>query len=135
MLPGIACGIRKLLLIFNTNSDSPHDPIYVVDPRQFNREPDSIIPIILAYNHSHYESMHPCTNADIKASMDLVTEYLENRYRYSKRDFPFLLGLEDKKHDYSSEKKAGETSSSIFKKQIIENKKKPLILKEAEGKD
>ena len=25
MLPGIACGVRKILLIFNTNPASPHD--------------------------------------------------------------------------------------------------------------
>ena len=36
MLMGIACVIQKILLIFNTNPDSPHDPIYVVDPRQFS---------------------------------------------------------------------------------------------------
>ena len=41
MLPGIACGIRKYLLIFNTDPQSPHDPIYVVDPRQFNTEPST----------------------------------------------------------------------------------------------
>ena len=33
MLLGIACGLRKFLLIFNTNLDSPHDPIYACDPR------------------------------------------------------------------------------------------------------
>ena len=27
MLPGIACGTRKVLLIFNTHPDTPHDPI------------------------------------------------------------------------------------------------------------
>ena len=32
MLLGIACGIKKLILIFNTSLDSPHDPIYVCDP-------------------------------------------------------------------------------------------------------
>jgi hypothetical protein len=95
MLPGIACGIQKILLIFNTNPLSPHDPIYVVDPRQFNIEANSAIPIILAYNQSHYESMHPCADIDIQATADLVKEYLDNRYRYSKADFPFLLGLED----------------------------------------
>ena len=36
MLPGIACGIRKVILIFNTNTDTPHDPIYVVNPSIFN---------------------------------------------------------------------------------------------------
>ena len=50
MLPGIACGIRKYILIFNTSPNSPHDPIYVVDPRKFDVQPDTSIPIILAYN-------------------------------------------------------------------------------------
>ena len=50
MLPGIACGVQKYLLIFNTSPNSPHDPIYVVDPRKFDVEPDTDIPIILAYN-------------------------------------------------------------------------------------
>ena len=52
MLPGIACGVRKILLIFNTNTDSPHDPIYVVNPLQFNVRADTDIPVILAYNMS-----------------------------------------------------------------------------------
>ena len=100
MLPGIACGVRKILLIFNTNPQSPHDPIYVVDPRQFNMEADSVVPIILAYKNlnlnqkSHYESLHPCSDADVQATADLVVEYLDNWYRYSKKDFPLLLGLD-----------------------------------------
>ena len=97
MLPGIACGIRKFILIFNTNPDSPHDPIYVVDPRQFNVQADTVVPIILGYNMSHYESFHPQSNKDILASIDLVKEYLENRYRYGKKDFPFLLKLDDER--------------------------------------
>ena len=59
MLPGIACGVRKILLIFNTNPNTPHDPIYIVDPSKFNVTPDSEIPILLAYNLSHYESLEP----------------------------------------------------------------------------
>ena len=79
MLPGIACGVRKYILIFNTNIQSPHDPIYVVDPRKFNIQPDTAIPIILAYNLTHYESLHPCSNGDILSTINLVKEYLENR--------------------------------------------------------
>ena len=79
MLPGIACGLRKFLLIFNTNPGSPHDPIYVVDPKQLNIQVDTAVPIILAYNESHYESLHPCSNKDILASINLVAEYLEGR--------------------------------------------------------
>ena len=93
MLPGIACGIRKILLIFNTNLDSPHDPIYVVDPRQFNINPDTEVPIVLAYNMSHYESMNPCTEADNQLTAILVKEYSEGRYRYGRKDMPFFLDI------------------------------------------
>ena len=91
MLAGIACGIKKILLIFNTNPDTPHDPIYVVNPSQFNVQADSEIPITLAYNMSHYESMEPCRDLDIQATIDLVKEYQEGRYRYGKKDIPYLL--------------------------------------------
>ena len=59
MLPGIACGVRKNLLIFNTNIETPHDPIYVVDPSKFGVQIVNEVPVILSYNLSHYESMHP----------------------------------------------------------------------------
>ena len=94
MLPGIACGIKKFLLIFNTNLDTPHDPIYVVDPRKFNVEPDIEIPIVLAYNLSHYESLHPCEEADIQETVNLVNKYLTGRYQFTKSDLPYLLTIE-----------------------------------------
>ena len=95
MLPGIACGIRKIILIFNTNLNTPHDPIYVVNPCDFNVLPDTDIPIILAYNMSHYESMEPCSHSDIEATINLVKEYQEGRYRYGRADIIFLLTLSD----------------------------------------
>ena len=95
MLPAIACGVKKVLLIFNTNPETPHDPIYVVDPMQFNIPADSDKPIILAYNMSHYESMHPYGDDDVRATADLVKEYLENRYRFNKHNFSFLLDLDE----------------------------------------
>ena len=94
MLPGIACGVRKYLLIFNTNSDSPHDPISVIDPSKFNVKPDTEVPIVLAYNLSHYESMHPYNENDIQTTVNLVKEYLEGRYKFGRNDLPFLLALE-----------------------------------------
>jgi hypothetical protein len=129
MLPGIACGIWKFLLIFNTNPGSPHDPIYVVDPRQFNVQVDTAIPIILAYNQSHYESLHPCSNKDILASINLVKEYLEGRYRYGKKDFPFLLQLDD---EGPREPQVQETvaCASSLRTNLKENEHKPGIEKE-----
>ena len=93
MLPGIACGVRKILLIFNTNPDTPHDPIYVVDPSDFNVSPDTNIPIILAYNMSHYESMEPLTEIDTQKSIDLARDYMNGQYRYKRKDLPFLLNI------------------------------------------
>jgi hypothetical protein len=103
MLPGIACGVRKILLIFNTNINSPHDPIYVVDPSEFNVRPDTEVPIVLAYNLSHYESMHPCTEADTQSTVNLVKEYQEGRYRYTGKDLPFLLALQTESHTVDEE--------------------------------
>ena len=94
MLPGIACGLRKFILIFNTNPDTPHDPIYVVDPSNFNVAADSEIPVVLAYNMSHYESMEPCSDADMKATIDLVRTYKDGRYRYTRQDISRLISLQ-----------------------------------------
>ena len=94
MLPGIACGIRKYILIFNTNPDSPHEPIYVVDPSNFDVMPDNEIPVVLAYNMSHYESMEPCSEADISATIDIVKAYKEGRYRYTRQDIPRLINTQ-----------------------------------------
>ena len=91
ILPGIACAIRKFILIFNTDLNTPHDPIYVVDPTSFNITPDTEIPVVLSYNMSHYESMEPSTEVDVQLSKGLVKEYIEGRYRYSKQDLPYLL--------------------------------------------
>ena len=91
MLPGIACGLRKMILIFNTNINSPHGPIYIIDPSIFNVMPDTAIPIVLAYNLYHYESLHPCTSEDVQLTVNLVKEYQEGRYRFSREDFQFLL--------------------------------------------
>ena len=104
MLPGIACGVQKILLIFNTNLSTPHDPIYVVDPSQFNVSPDTNIPIILAYNMSHYESMEPLTEQDTQKSIDLVKEYQNGRYRYKKEDLPNLLTIDTTRpNDYTDD--------------------------------
>ena len=99
MLPGIACGVKKILFIFNTSLNSPHDPISIVDPNDFDVKPDTETPIILACNMSHYESMEPCTNQDIEASVDLVKSYQIGRYQYSRPDLPFLLRIQSKEDD------------------------------------
>ena len=132
MLPGIACGVRKILLIFNTNPETPHDPIYVVDPMQFNIQPDSEMPIILAYNMSHYESMHPCSEADVRGTAELVREYLGTRYRFNKNDFPFLLGLEE---EASPNKIPKLIESYPREKKCREEKTTPILFMERKNND
>ena len=85
MLPGIACGVKKFILIFNTRLDSPHDPIYVIDPGNFDVQPDTDIPVVLAYNQSHYESMHPHSDVDRIRTTQLVKNDLLGKYKFTKK--------------------------------------------------
>ena len=98
MLLGISCGLRKFLLIFNTSLDSPHDPIYVCDPRKFGVIPDTEVPVVLAYNMSHYESLHPSEDSDIEKIVTLVQQYLTGQYAFGKHDLPFLLSSDSGHH-------------------------------------
>ena len=121
MLPGIACGIKKILLIFNTFLNSP--PIYVVDPSNFGVKPDTNIPIILAYNMAHYESMEPCSNTDILASINLVKEYQEGRCRFSRGDLPFLFGLKEQEGCIKRKHEFTEQAQNVKPLKIDEQKK------------
>ena len=50
---------------------------YLIDPLTYNVKPDSPIPLLMAYNLYHYESLHPCTNTDIITSIRMVKSNLE----------------------------------------------------------
>ena len=102
MLLGIACGLRKFILIFNTSLDSPHDPIYVCDPRKFDVLPDTEVPVVLCYNQSHYESLHPTEESDIVKTVNLVQQYLTGQYSFCKSDLKFLLESSSDNSDVSS---------------------------------
>ena len=95
MLFAIACGARKVLLIFNTNLNTPHDPIYVCDPRKFAVQPDTDLPVVLAYDMAHYESLHPLTASDTEKTSELVKMYLQGNYQYGRGDIPYLLSTEN----------------------------------------
>ena len=94
MIFAIACGVKKIILIFNTSLHSPHDPIYVCDPRKFGVPPDTETPLVLAYNQVHYESMHPLLEDDIEVTRNLVSSYLVGGYQFGNADLPYLLGDE-----------------------------------------
>ena len=94
ILPGIAVGVRKMILIFNTHPDSPHDPISVIHPQSFGGRIDTTVPIVLAYNLVHFESMHPVSDEDVSATINLAQSYLDGTYEFSHADIPSLIHVE-----------------------------------------
>ena len=91
MMVGIACGVRKIILIFNTHEDiarTGHDPISVIDPRDYEGEIDSEIPVVVAYNLVHYESLEPLCSDDVRETIKLVRSYNAKPSRY-KQDYGF----------------------------------------------
>ena len=94
VVPAIACGIRKNVLIFNTNCNHPRTPISVIFPSQYGVEATSRIPIILAYDMSHYESLHPADACAIENSINLVNSFKEGQYELTYKDLEALVSLD-----------------------------------------
>ena len=89
LIHAISRGSKKVILIFNTSTQA-NDPIYVVEPERFGGVRDSDIPIVLAYNQSHYESMHPKSPEDVQKTIELIRQYINGDYPYSKKDIDYL---------------------------------------------
>ena len=82
MIAGIACGMKKRILIFNTNEKTTHDPISVVDPLHYGGVIDTDIPVVVAYDIVHFESLHPVDSKDIDETIKLVKSYIAQPSRY-----------------------------------------------------
>ena len=97
MIAGIACGIKKRILIFNISENLQHDPISVVDPNHFDVriEVDNTTPVVVAYNNYHYESLHPVDDQDKQETIKLAQSYIQNRYHqeygFTKKDIKYLI--------------------------------------------
>ena len=100
MMPGIACGVKKRILIFHTNesiAETGHDPISVVDPTHYGGQIDNDIPIVVAYNLVHYESLHPVHTDDIEETIKLTNAYIakpsryEEVYGFTRNDMAYLI--------------------------------------------
>ena len=97
MMAGIACGTRKLILIFNTHELTPHDPISVIDPADYGGTKDSDIPVVLAYDLVHYESLHPIDSQDIEETIKLAKSYIakpstyKQEYGFTRDDMKYLV--------------------------------------------
>ena len=94
VLPAIACGLKKNLLIFNTNINHPRTPISVIFPSEYGVEANSRFPIILAYDMSHYENLHPADANDAEKSVELVNSLKDNNYNLTHEDLKTLVCLE-----------------------------------------
>merc|ERR1711888_389661 len=81
-MAGIACGVRKRILIFNTNERTAHDPVNVIDPTHHGGYVDSEIPVVVAYNLVHYESLHPVGGKAIEETIKLTKSYIAQPSRY-----------------------------------------------------
>ena len=84
-MPGIACGIRNRILIFNTNENivrTGHNPIAVIDPTNYGGLLDDNTPVVVAYNLVHYESLHPVNQKDIEETIKLTNAYVAKPSRY-----------------------------------------------------
>ena len=97
MIVGIACGIKKRILIFNTNENLVHDPISVIDPTQYDARIriENETPVVVAYNNYHYENLHPVDENDRQETIRLVESYTNGRYYvdygFSKADIRYLI--------------------------------------------
>ena len=97
MMASIACGVRKRILIFNTNEKTDHDPVAVVDPEMYGGYVDSEIPVVVAYDIVHFESLHPVESKDIEGTAKLVKSYIakpsryQQEYGFTRRDMKYLI--------------------------------------------
>ena len=85
LIHAIARGCKKNILIFNTSTKA-FDPIYVVKGNQFGGAVDTDIPVVLAYNQVHYESLHPSSLEDIEKTQSLVNTYITGNYEFHRKD-------------------------------------------------
>ena len=80
LIPGIAHCKRKDILIFNT-SPHAHCPVYVVPAsRLCNQTTNTDIPVCLAYDQAHYETLVPDTEEEILKTIALKNDILNGTY-------------------------------------------------------
>ena len=129
----------KTFLFFYT-SPVAADPIYVIRATEFDGFTDSDIPVVVGYDQTHYESLHPSTDADIVKTIGLVNSYMAGTYGYHKNDLPFLIATTNNQtttnvdtENYETEfpqlppahKNILSKSSRIIQKEKVESKPTP----------
>ena len=85
--PGIAYCTRKNILIFNTSLQA-HSPVYAISAAVFGGSANTDIPVCVAYDQSHYESLVPCSVEDIEKTIKLSKLILSGEYSLGMEDIP-----------------------------------------------
>ena len=120
MMAGIACGVRKLILIFNTHEMTLHDPIAVIDPAHYGGTRDCDIPVVLAYDLVHYESLHPVDQYDIEETIKLAKCYIakpstyRQEYGFTRQDMRYLVSPSKEEIDRSKQCDTAKNDFSIL---------------------
>ena len=124
VLPGIAHCTHKDILIFNT-SPLAHSPVYVVEVSTFGGSANIDIPVCLAYDQTHYESLVPDSLEDIQKTIDLKNRVLRGDYNMKIQDIPALnVQCKDKtSFSYASIVKQGNKSKEAHKSSIPRKRK------------
>ena len=101
LINAVNYGSKKIWLIFHTwvqGAPLPSEPVQVLDPRQWEGGTvDSDIIVCLAFNGSHYESLHPVSQADIELTKQLVQSYRDRTYGNEQWDIKYLISNAEKR--------------------------------------
>ena len=97
--PGIAHCTKKNLLIFNT-SPQAHCPVYLISAATFGGSANSDIPVCLAYDQAHYESLVPCSDSDIEKAVILSKQVQSGEYDLKMEDIPIFGCTQSKSANY-----------------------------------
>ena len=93
LIPAIACGLKKTVLIFNVDLDSLRDPVTVVNPEMYGVENSSKYPIVIAWGKDHYESIHPAAYEDELKCIELVRSVAAGSYVHNYKDLKRLTDI------------------------------------------
>ena len=137
VMHAIAMGCKKNLLIFNTSPEAA-DPIYVIESGKFGGKLDSEFPVVIAYNQSHYESLHPLSIEDREKTKTLVNTYVNGSYSFTKKDIPYLINFksENKNLRFVSSERTDDLKTLERDKNLLEvTKRKSLRVRDMTVED
>ena len=111
-------------MIFNTSSRA-HAPVYVVAAsRLCNKSSNTEVPVCLAYDQVHYETLVPDTDDDILKTIALKKEILSGTYSMKMDDIVFLAKTSKLKSYAEAAKSSTQNSKQIKEKNIKETGEK-----------